>query len=69
MASHSITWVNNLVIAEAMHRYGERRLPRSLTLWIEQLLEISSEDAQSSHGSAVAVVDVDHHQPAPALTP
>ena len=44
MLRRSIVWVNTPVIMEAMIRYQEGRLPRSMKLWIEKLLEINPKD-------------------------
>jgi len=40
--SSSLNWVNTPVIAEALSRYQEGRLPRSITLWLEEILELDS---------------------------
>ena len=42
MKASSIQWVNTPVLMEAMLRYQQGRLPRSMRLWVEQLLEIKS---------------------------
>lgn len=36
----SIRWVNTPVLLEAITRYEEDRLPRSMRLWLMTLLEI-----------------------------
>ena len=37
-------WVNTPVLVEAISRYQENRLPKSLKLWIEKMLEIEVEN-------------------------
>tara|TARA_Y100001968_G_scaffold132621_1_gene121053 strand:- start:476 stop:643 length:168 start_codon:yes stop_codon:yes gene_type:complete len=44
MVTRQINWVNTPVLMEALIRYEEKRLPKSLTLWIEKLLEIETSD-------------------------
>ena len=47
MSRRRLNWVNTPVLSEALLRYQENRLPKSLKLWIEKVLEINSkEDAQ-----------------------
>ena len=36
-------WVNTPVLIEAILRYEENRLPRPMKLWVEELLDLSSE--------------------------
>ncbi|MEC7382735.1 MAG: hypothetical protein VYE16_06965, partial [Cyanobacteriota bacterium] len=45
MGSRSLHWVNTPVLAEALMRYEQNRLPRSMKLWVEQLLELSPQDS------------------------
>ena len=33
-------WVNTPVLMEALDRYEQRRLPRSMQLWVEAVLEL-----------------------------
>ena len=40
MGSHARLWVNTPVLVEAMQRYEQGRLPRSMQLWIQTLLDI-----------------------------
>lgn len=40
MASRPISWVNTPVLVEAIDRYERGLLPRSMQLWLQQLLEI-----------------------------
>tara|TARA_B100000700_G_scaffold291699_1_gene350949 strand:- start:52 stop:219 length:168 start_codon:yes stop_codon:yes gene_type:complete len=42
MARRTIQWVNTPVLMEAILRYQENRLPKSMKLWIEKLLEINA---------------------------
>tara|TARA_Y100001968_G_scaffold332745_1_gene392056 strand:+ start:4418 stop:4585 length:168 start_codon:yes stop_codon:yes gene_type:complete len=42
MKRRQINWVNTPVLMEALIRYEENRLPKSLKLWIEKLLEINT---------------------------
>jgi len=37
-----IVWVNTPVLLEAIERYEQGRLPRSLALWLQSLLEIEA---------------------------
>ena len=43
MPSRPISWVNTPVLVEAMQRYEQGLLPRSMQLWLQQLLEIELE--------------------------
>ncbi|KGG12012.1 hypothetical protein EV05_1215 [Prochlorococcus sp. MIT 0601] len=47
MIRRSVSWINTPVIMEAMHRYEENRLPRSMRLWLEKLLEIKPNENSS----------------------
>ncbi len=38
----SPSWVNTPVLIEAIERYEQQRLPRSLSLWLQTLLEIET---------------------------
>jgi hypothetical protein len=40
--SHPISWINSPVLQEAIQRYEQGRLPRSLTLWLQTVLEIEA---------------------------
>ena len=40
MARRSMQWVNTPVLMEALDRYEQGRLPRSMRLWVEAVLEI-----------------------------
>ena len=42
MSRRSIFWVNTPVLMEALIRYEEERLPRSMKLWVETMLEINA---------------------------
>ena len=42
MLSKTVQWVNTSVLVEAIMRYEEGRLPLSLRLWVEKLLDIKS---------------------------
>ncbi len=42
MKNRSISWINTPVIMEAITRYEENRLSRSMKLWLETLLEIET---------------------------
>ncbi len=42
MARRSIEWINTPVIVEALMRYEQGILPRSMRLWVEELLDIHS---------------------------
>ena len=43
MARRSPQWINSTVLFEALIRYQEGRLPRSMRLWVEQLLELEGD--------------------------
>ena len=43
MVRRSPQWINSTVMFEALIRYQEGRLPRSMRLWVEQLLELEGE--------------------------
>ena len=42
MARRSLHWVNTPVLQQAIERYEQGRLPRSMRLWIEDLLELDA---------------------------
>tara|TARA_Y100001968_G_C19337522_1_gene707687 strand:+ start:211 stop:390 length:180 start_codon:yes stop_codon:yes gene_type:complete len=44
MTRRAMHWVNTPVLMEAILRYEQGRLPKSMRLWIEQLLEINAKD-------------------------
>jgi len=48
MARRSLQWINSPVLMEALMRYQEGRLPRSMRLWVEQLLELNPGATQES---------------------
>ncbi|HJN35529.1 MAG: hypothetical protein AB8E74_05580 [Prochlorococcus sp.] len=41
MSRQPIQWVNTPVLIEAISRYEQNLLPRSMRLWVEQVLDIS----------------------------
>ncbi len=45
MSTRSIAWINTPVIMEALIRYKENRLPRSMKLWLEKLLDINEKES------------------------
>jgi len=40
MGHRSLAWVNTPVLLQALERYEQGGLPRSMQLWIQQLLEL-----------------------------
>ena len=42
MGPRSPQWVNTPVLMQALERYEQGNLPRSMQLWIQQLLEIEA---------------------------
>jgi hypothetical protein len=38
----SLQWVNSPVLLEALERYEQQRLPRSMQLWLEAVLELKA---------------------------
>tara|TARA_Y100001968_G_scaffold69445_1_gene60610 strand:+ start:160 stop:354 length:195 start_codon:yes stop_codon:yes gene_type:complete len=42
MTRRVMQWVNTPVLMEAILRYKQGNLPRSMKLWVEELLEIST---------------------------
>ncbi len=40
MTPHRISWINTPVLIEAIERYEQGRLPRSLALWLQTVLEL-----------------------------
>lgn len=42
MGRPPLHWVNTPVLLQAIERYEQGRLPRSMQLWIEALLEIEA---------------------------
>ena len=40
MVRRSMQWVNTPVLMEALDRYEQGRLPRSMRLWVEAVLEL-----------------------------
>ena len=59
MASRPIQWVNSPVLMEAMLRYEQGLLPRSMRLWVEQLLELEGEAEPGSLLPQPQVVRID----------
>lgn len=45
MSRNSLHWVNTPVLMEAIARYEKNLLPRSMRLWVEEVLELSPEDS------------------------
>ncbi len=45
MGRRALHWVNTAVLLQAIERYEQGRLPRSMQLWIEGLLELESRPA------------------------
>ena len=41
MRTRPLQWINTPVLMEALLRYQQGRLPTSMKLWIEDLLEIN----------------------------
>jgi hypothetical protein len=42
MDRRALHWVNTPVLLQAIERYEEGRLPRSMQLWIEALLDLET---------------------------
>jgi len=40
MAPRSLSWVNTPVLQQAIERYEQGLMPRSMQLWLQQLLEL-----------------------------
>ena len=40
MAPRNLSWVNTPVLLEAIERYEQGKLPRSMRLWLQGLLEL-----------------------------
>ena len=59
MARRSPQWINSTVLFEALIRYQEGRLPRSMRLWVEQLLELEGDAEPGSLLPQGQVVRVD----------
>lgn len=59
MARRSPQWINSTVLFEALIRYQEGRLPRSMRLWVEQLLELEGEAEPGSLLPQPQVVRID----------
>ena len=59
MARRSPQWINSTVLFEALIRYQEGRLPRSMRLWVEQLLELEGDPEPGSLLPQAQVVRVD----------
>ncbi len=45
MRARPLHWVNSPVLFEAVVRYEEDRLPRSMKLWVERLLDINPQES------------------------
>ena len=43
-------WVNSAVLLEALERYEQRRLPRSMQLWVEAMLELKTPACEPLRG-------------------
>ena len=50
MAPCSPYWVNSPVLLEVLERYEQRRLPRSMQLWVEAMLELKAPVRQPLRG-------------------
>ena len=50
MAPRSPHWVNSPVLLEALERYEQRRLPRSMQIWVEAMLELKAPARESLRG-------------------
>ena len=48
MVRRSPQWINSTVMFEALIRYQEGRLPRSMRLWVEELLDLK----ETGHATA-----------------
>ena len=44
MRRRPLQWVNSPVLFEALMRYEQGHLPRSMKLWVEQLLELKADE-------------------------
>lgn len=44
-------WVNTPVLLEALRRHEQQRLPRSLSLWLQGLLEIDPPASEPTAGT------------------
>ena len=40
MAPRSLSWVNTPVLLQAIERYEQGLMPRSMQLWLQQVLEL-----------------------------
>ena len=45
MRSKQIQWINTPVLTEAIFRYEKGLLPKSMKLWLEQVLAIESKNS------------------------
>ena len=45
MGRKQIQWINTPVLTEAIFRYEKGLLPNSMKLWLEQVLEIGSNES------------------------
>ena len=43
MAKKEIQWINTPVLVEAIFRYEQGLMPKSMKLWIEEVLDIKQE--------------------------
>jgi hypothetical protein len=50
MALCSPHWVNSSVLLEVLECYEQRRLPRSMKLWVEAMLELKAPARQPLRG-------------------
>ena len=48
MLARTPSWVNSSVLMEALQRYEQDLLPRSLRLWVEATLELDPEEPVAS---------------------
>ncbi len=48
MSRRVINWVNTPVLMEAILRYEQGRLPKSMRLWIEQLLDVNNQQLETT---------------------
>ncbi|WP_115120649.1 hypothetical protein [Synechococcus sp. UW105] len=48
MARRSPQWINSSVLMEALMRYQEGRLPLSMKRWVEELLDLNTDEASTA---------------------
>ncbi len=69
MRVRAVQWVNTPVLMEALVRYEQGLLPKSMRLWVEEILELNPKEnspsclknSQCPHGRSISIIDIHDH--------